>query len=136
LNHIAIEGGDIPTDRAANKTATLAMPLERGGVLVEFLAPRLRVVRATLRVHDGERWIAPRYGEIVIGSQPSMNDPESEFFKAPLGEDGELEIDGLGPGPHHAEIQWQGGRRSCNFFVPAASGALVDVGELHCEETH
>jgi outer membrane usher protein len=131
-NRIAIEPADLPDDRPPASTSRLVAPPDRGGVVVTFLAPRLQVVRARLRIEQGDRQLIPAFGEITVGAPASLDDPESQQWTSPLGSDGELEIDGLPPGGYPAVIDWEGGRCELGLDVPVSGRAILDLGVRVC----
>lgn len=131
-SRIAIDPADLPEDRPPPRTSILLAPPRKGGVVATFPAPALELVRGRLVVQRGARRVVPAYGELVLGAPPTLQDPESEQWRSPVGGDGSFELDGVGAGRYQATVAWDGGRCTMTLEVPAPSTSITQLGERVC----
>lgn len=115
-NRIAIDPADLGLDYELDAIERLVAPPYRGGVRVDFGVRKTLYVRGRI-VRDG---VALVHGRLVVGKQRSA-----------LGDAGEFELEGLGPGRHEGEAMSSGATCRVQLEVEG-DGPIIDLGVVPC----
>jgi len=126
-NRISFEDTQVPLDVIISETAQQIAPPYRGGAVVEFPLRRLRAIRGTLVLVQGEDSVVPEYGDFVLEM------PAGEL-RSPLTRIGRFYLEDVEEGTYPARIVFAG--RTCRFevAVPDLQQPVTDLGELRCVE--
>jgi len=126
-NRLSIADGDVPLDHSVGLVELKLAPPLRGGVLAVFPVSRSQYVRGRLDVQGpAGAPIVPAFGELSVDAGGAGS------ALSPIGRGGEFELRDLKPGPHVADVEWEGGRCRFSLNVPSVNGPALDVGALHC----
>ena len=120
-NRIRLEVADLPLDAQVGDPQVEAVPVDRGGMTVDFGIRRER--QATVRLLDSHG--APLPGGLVLTSADGATE-------AQLGRDGFAHVRGLGKGDALLAVELPTGAIACP--IPAVTGddPLPDLGEVTC----
>lgn len=125
-NRLRIENSDLPVDVQADDDEVMIAPSYRGAAVVTFEARRVSLSRGEIELLRKDGSSSPaRYGDIKVLTQ-------DRAFTSPLGEHGEFEFDGLGPGAWQAEVVSQTGHCTITLHVPHEPAFIHNLGLISC----
>jgi outer membrane usher protein len=125
-NRVSIAPEDVPLTHALGDADRIVAPSLRGGALVRFSAPAVRVIIGRFVV--GERRIVPAFGDARASA---LRDAEV----SPLGAQGEFYFERFTPGWHRVSLLFGGRLYECRVEVPDApdpTGRPTDIGTVPC----
>lgn len=124
-NRLGIADEDLPLDYEIETTEMVVGPPSFGAGIAEFDARRVVFYRGTVVVVEDGREIVPAYGELFVKGLGHVSE-------SPIGEKGEMEVEGLAAGTYSARIVYMDGECSFLLELPPGSGPVIDVGRRAC----
>ena len=124
-NRLSIASEDIPLDHLVNDTEKTVAPPYRGGALVTFPAPAVRVGTGTAVLDVGGQTVVPAYGTLSVVEG-------ARTIESPLGGGGEFYLENASPGSHAAVIAHGGNTCRFTLIVPESGSPFVKLGVVRC----
>ena len=127
-NEVTIADSDVPVDRALDASRMVIAPPFRGGAVVKFVAPRQWRVTGTVVVTGEPDRLAGNAGARALLRVDGADGPiESE-----LGLDGEFYLEGLTPGVHRGQVDFDGSTCTLTLVVPEREAPVLRLGQVAC----
>ena len=127
-NQIAIDVRSVPLDVTFPESMRVVSPAYRAGAVVNFDARRLRAYVGTLKIRSSGATRSAEFIDVTLDS----NGKRASFV---TGRGGEFYIEDLEPGRYRGWAASNGLQCTFELEVPAARGALTDLGETVCDDT-
>jgi outer membrane usher protein len=124
-NKLSISDVDLPLTYSIEATEKLVAPPIRGAAVAVFEAQRVLFYRGTLVVSEKGRDVVPSYGELTVTKGKTE-------LESPIGNLGEMEVEGLSAGEYAARILYEGGQCDFKLRVPDGPGPIIDIGKRRC----
>jgi outer membrane usher protein len=128
VNRISIAEEDLPIDYQVEKFERKVVPAPRSGAVVDFGLTRIRAIvgRLVMMEADGEAIALEHLALSIVGMQSALS--------WRTGIDGEFYLEDIPAGRHLMKGVIGARRFVCPLYVPDEANALIDLGEVSCEE--
>ena len=127
-NRISIADTDVPIDRTLAARDVVLAPPYRGGAIAEFPAPRQRRIAGRLVAGAG---VPALTGQAALDATATV-ETATGSLETWLGQNGELYIEGLGPGRHVMRVTTGEATCEATLTVPHGDEAVTQLGEIVC----
>jgi outer membrane usher protein len=124
-NRLSIAQEDVPMQYEMRRTELAVAPPFRGAAVAAFPITQPHYYRGRVAIDVRGTRVVPKYGQVRVteGLQELVS---------PLGEQGELELEGVLPGRHVLAIDYAEGTCLLTLEVPDADSVVIELGELTC----
>jgi outer membrane usher protein len=124
-NKLSIADVDLPLAYSIERTERLVAPPPRGAAVAVFDARRVLFYRGIVVVSVAGRDVVPSYGSLLVTDR-------GKVLESPIGDKGEMELEGLSAGEYPAQILYEGGQCDFQLRVPDGPGPVIDIGKKKC----
>jgi outer membrane usher protein len=125
-NRVGLKLEDVPMNYEVRSNEQVVAPPQRGAAIAVFASARPHYYRGSFVIDERGKRSIPDYGQARV----LANDGREEL--APLGPEGEFELQQVEPGTHRVTIEYVAGTCELELVVPPSEDVVIELGEFVC----